>query len=78
MNPDNIQSQKLSTTTETALEILYRSSPEDFDGHTGFDRMTPAARLAWLETAVEFVTSANARQRPCSRTSTQSSARSLS
>jgi len=66
MNPDNTQFQKLSTTTETALKIIYKSSPEDFDGHTGFDRMTPAARLAWLETAVEFVTSANARRRSCS------------
>lgn len=36
-------------------EILRRSQPEDYDGHTAFDRMTPAARLAWLDAAAEFV-----------------------
>ena len=62
MNPDNLQSSKVSATKED-LEVLHRSSPADFDGHTGFDRMTPAARLAWLEIAVEFVSSAAIRKR---------------
>ena len=41
--------------TSSDWEALRHSRPADYDGHTGFDRMTPAARLAWLETAVEFV-----------------------
>ena len=41
--------------TGSDWEVLRRSRPSDYDGHTGFDQMTPAARLAWLETAVEFV-----------------------
>lgn len=36
-------------------DVLRQSQPEDFDGHTGFDRMTPADRLEWLEAAVQFV-----------------------
>jgi len=36
-------------------EVLRRSRPEDFDGHTGFERMTPTERLRWLDQAVEFV-----------------------
>ena len=34
---------------------LKKSQPSDFDGHTGFDQMTPTARLRWLEQAAEFV-----------------------
>jgi hypothetical protein len=37
-------------------EVLRQSRPEDFQGYTGFERMTPAARLEWLEAAVQFVT----------------------
>jgi hypothetical protein len=39
-------------------EVLRHAKPEDFNGHTGFDRMTPAARLEWLDAAVQFVASA--------------------
>jgi hypothetical protein len=29
-------------------------TPADFDGHTGFERMTPSERLQWLDAAVMF------------------------
>ena len=41
--------------TSAEWEALRRSRPEDNDGHTGLGQMTSAVRLAWLETAVEFV-----------------------
>jgi len=31
---------------EQALDAVRCSRPEDYDGHTQFDRMTPAQRLA--------------------------------
>ncbi len=34
---------------EGMLKILKQASPEDFDGHTAFARMTPDQRLTWLE-----------------------------
>ena len=40
---------------EEALEAVRRSRPEDYDGHTEFDRMTPAQRLVWLDEATLFV-----------------------
>ena len=40
---------------EQALEAVRRSRPEDYDGHTEFDRMSPAQRLAWLDAATKFV-----------------------
>lgn len=36
---------------EDVLKILKQTSPEDFDGHTEFSRMTPDQRLTWLEEA---------------------------
>lgn len=36
---------------EDVLKILKQTSPEDFDGHTAFSRMTPDQRLTWLEEA---------------------------
>jgi hypothetical protein len=36
-------------------EIIARSQPTDYDGHTEFGRMTPAERLAWLDAAVAFI-----------------------
>lgn len=36
---------------EELLKILKQTSPEDFDGHTAFARMTPDQRLTWLEEA---------------------------
>jgi hypothetical protein len=40
---------------EQALEAVRISQPEDYNGHTGFDRMNPAQRLAWLDEATMFV-----------------------
>jgi len=40
---------------EQALEAVRLSRPEDYDGHTEFDRMNPAQRLAWLDEATLFV-----------------------
>jgi len=45
---------------EQAREEVRRSRPEDYDGHTEFDRMTPAQRLAWLDEATLFVWKQNA------------------
>jgi hypothetical protein len=42
---------------QVAREIISRTSPEDYDGHTEFARMTPAERLAWLDQAVLFIES---------------------
>lgn len=49
------ESTRLPVPTLSDTETIRRSRPEDYDGHTGFDRMTPAARLAWLESAVDFI-----------------------
>ncbi len=47
----------------TLQEILQKTKPEDFDGHTEFHRLTPEQRLAWLDQAVAFIqTAKNARQ----------------
>lgn len=46
---------------EQALEAVRRSRPEDYDGHTEFDRMSPAQRLAWLDEATLFVWKQKAR-----------------
>ena len=40
---------------EQALEAVRLSRPEDYDGHTEFDRMNPAQRLAWLDEATLLV-----------------------
>ena len=40
---------------EQPLEAVRRSRPEDYDGHTEFDRMTSSQRLAWLDEATLFV-----------------------
>lgn len=34
--------------------IIAQSKPEDYDGHTEFDRLSPQARLEWLEAAAQF------------------------
>jgi len=44
-----------------ALEAVRRSRPEDYDGHTEFNRMTPAQRLAWLDEATLLVWKQKAR-----------------
>jgi hypothetical protein len=33
-------------------DVIARSRPEDYDGHTEFARLTPRERLAWLDAAV--------------------------
>lgn len=53
-----------SGVVEEALATVRHSHPEDYDGHTEFARMTPDARLAWLEAAVRFVQSSKAVRRP--------------
>ena len=40
---------------EQALAAVRRSRPEDYDGHTEFDRMTPGQRMAWLDEAALLV-----------------------
>jgi hypothetical protein len=40
---------------EQALEAVRLSRPQDYDGHTEFDRMTPGQRLAWLDEAALLV-----------------------
>ena len=36
---------------KNVLRIVKQATPEDFDGHTEFARMTPDQRLTWLEEA---------------------------
>ena len=40
---------------ETLAAIIARSKPEDYDGHTEFHRLSPRARLDWLDSAVLFL-----------------------
>jgi hypothetical protein len=47
---------------EAARSILAHTTPADFDGHTEFERMTPAQRLEWLDLAVQFIQDAKGRQ----------------
>ncbi len=42
------------------LETLRCTTAADFDGHTEFHRLSPLERLAWLDEAVAFITSAKA------------------
>ena len=46
---------------ETIRRIIAASRPEDYQGRTEFDRLSPRARLAWLDAAVVFI--AEQRQR---------------
>ena len=41
--------------TDAVRDIIARSHPGDYDGHTEFGRMTPAERLAWLEAAIVLI-----------------------
>ena len=50
-----MKTDPLPTPTAADWEAVRRSHPEDYAGHTGFATMTPLARLAWLDEAVEFV-----------------------
>lgn len=48
-------SNKPHATSAETREIIARSQPADYDGHTEFGRMTPAERLAWLDAAVVLI-----------------------
>ncbi len=43
------------STREEFERALARCTPEDFDGHTEFHRLTPEQRLEWLCQAATFV-----------------------
>jgi len=43
------------------LEAVLHWRTQDYDGHTEFDRMSPAQRLAWLDEATLFVWKQKAR-----------------
>mgnify|MGYP001554175225 CR=1 FL=1 len=55
MNKTESAPDPVPPVTPADWETLHRSVPADYDGHTGFDRMSPAARFAWLEAAAVFV-----------------------
>ena len=56
MNPENTHTVRA---TQHDWAALRQSQPHDYDGHTHFDRMLPAERLAWLESAAQFVAEVN-------------------
>jgi hypothetical protein len=43
------------STREEFERALAQCTPEDFDGHTEFKRLTPEERLDWLFQAATFV-----------------------
>ena len=48
----------VSAATATAVSvqrIIADSKPEDYDGHTEFERLSPSERLDWLDAAVSFI-----------------------
>jgi hypothetical protein len=54
--------RRVSTPVPTAAirsaevrRIIARSKPEDYDGHTEFERLSPSDRLDWLDAAVTFI-----------------------
>lgn len=59
MSPDSNRRTQESTSPsrEVVAAIIARSKPEDYDGHTEFERLSPRARLEWLESAVRFIES---------------------
>lgn len=42
---------------EDALRVLAAAAEEDFDGHTEFQRLSPAERLAWMDGALALIES---------------------
>ena len=46
-----------ASAVEEALRVLAAAPAEDFDGHTEFQRLTPAERLAWMDGALELIES---------------------
>ena len=41
---------------EEFMELLDKTTPSDFDGHTDFDRLTPEQRLLWFSQCARFFT----------------------
>jgi len=37
------------------LHVIAATREEDFDGHTEFYRLSPAERLAWMESVVRLI-----------------------
>ena len=52
-----------AASTLADLDTVRRAKPSDFDGHTEFHRLSPRQRLAWLDEAVAFITSAQSTKR---------------
>ncbi|TSJ78975.1 hypothetical protein [Rariglobus hedericola] len=52
-----LNSRDSSFASKADWAALKQSTPQDYDGHTEFSRMTPGARLRWLEQAAEFILS---------------------
>ncbi|MBN1532866.1 MAG: hypothetical protein JXA20_09405 [Spirochaetes bacterium] len=44
---------------ERFRELLRQARPEDFDGHTEFERMAPEERLMWLSQCAQFCAEIN-------------------
>lgn len=55
MTMPNPSQPENSSVSPDVRAIIAQTSPEDYDGHTKFSRMTPAQRLAWLDQAVLFI-----------------------
>ncbi|MBK9991243.1 MAG: hypothetical protein IPP19_11050 [Verrucomicrobia bacterium] len=55
MSTTNPSQPEKSSVSPDVRAIIAQTSPEDYDGHTEFSRMTPAQRLAWLDQAVLFI-----------------------
>jgi hypothetical protein len=58
------KTQSTAQATQKDWDTLRQSQPKDYDGHTYFDRMLPAERLAWLESAVQFISEVNGKLSP--------------
>lgn len=44
-------------TVAAALSVIAAARSGDFDGHTEFDHLSPAERLAWMESALLLIES---------------------
>lgn len=49
--------------TDKDFEVVRACSPQDFDGHTEFHRLSPRQRLLWLDEAVAFIAAAKSSRR---------------
>ena len=57
-----VTAPRLAQSPAEVREIIARSRPEDYDGHTEFARLTPRERLEWLDSAVALIEAARARK----------------